>query len=88
MPVNTDISLEQLIESLINLNKSTLNKLIALVEKLESDLMNLEGGSLQGEMEELLRMILDGITKTMESVLSIQEELQTRIIESFFPAQD
>ncbi|BES69074.1 hypothetical protein RE428_00920 [Marinobacter nanhaiticus D15-8W] len=88
MPVSTEISLEQLIESLIGFNKSTLKTLIALMEKLESDLVTLDSGSLQGEAEELLRTILDGITKTMESVLAIQQELQTRIIESFFPAQD
>jgi hypothetical protein len=43
---------------------------------------------LQGEIEELLRLILASTDKSIETLLSLQQQLQTRIIESYFPAQD
>lgn len=88
MPVNNEVSVQEIIDSVLAFNGSALDQLIALMDKLETDLMSAEAGSLQGEIEELLRTILDSIIKTIEAVLAMQEAFQTRLVESYLPAQD
>jgi hypothetical protein len=65
-----------------------LNRFIDLLAKIEADLIGLTNNQLQGEIEELLRLILASTDKSIETLLSLQQQLQTRIIESYFPAQD
>lgn len=88
MAVMIDESVQALIQSLIDFNSSTLNRGFQLMEKIEADLSDAAGGQLQGETEELLRMILETAGKSIETLLAMQEELQKEVIESYFPAQD
>lgn len=85
----TDIAIGDVINQLIDVNTGLPDRLIGMEQKLEGDLFaNAGSGALQGETEELLRMILESADKALETMLSLQEQLQTRIIESYFPAQD
>jgi hypothetical protein len=77
-----------MILALINFNATMLNRFIDLLAKIEADLIGLTNNQLQGEIEELLRLILASTDKSIETLLSLQQQLQTRIIESYFPAQD
>ncbi|WP_027331099.1 hypothetical protein [Marinimicrobium agarilyticum] len=88
MSTHGTVSLPDIIDTLIDFNQTTIDRLVGLMESIKTDITNSPSGSLQGEAEEILRTILDGVIKTIESIMSIQEELQTRIVESFFPAQD
>lgn len=82
------ISLDELVGKLIEYNKSLLDRMVLLMKKVKNDIINTSDAGLQGEAEELLRTILDGIVNTIESLLAIQEQLQASSVESFFPAQD
>jgi len=84
----SDVSISELISTLIDFNRSILNRVIGLLEKLEADLMGSDSARLQGETEELLRLILDVCGKAVDTLLAMQQTLQTRIVESYFPAQD
>lgn len=88
MSTHEQVSVSGLIDTLIDFNQTTIDRLIGLMESIKSDVAGTASDFLQGEGEELLRIILDGVIKTIETIMSIQEELQTRIVESFFPAQD
>lgn len=81
------VPIEELIQSLINLNQSLLERFIDLLRQLQTHLT--EGSpELQGQVEELLRLIIQIVQKSIESILKLQEQLQQSIVESFFPAQD
>jgi hypothetical protein len=84
----SQVSVSEMIGALINFNSTMLNRFIELLEKIEADLIGLGNAQLQGETEELLRMILESVNKSIDTLLSLQQQLQTRIIESYFPAQD
>ena len=83
-----EVSVSDIIQALINFNSTMLSRFIGLLEKIEADLLSAGNSRLQGEAEELLRMILDTASKSIDSLLALQQQLQTRIIESYFPAQD
>ncbi|MBB3060135.1 MULTISPECIES: hypothetical protein [Microbulbifer] len=84
----SEVSVSDTIDALINFNSSMLDRFVSLMEKIENDLITAGSGQLQGEVEELLRSILQTADKAIETLLSFQENLQTRFIESYFPAQD
>jgi len=86
--ISAQVSVNEMIHALINFNSTMLNSFIDLLEKIETDLIGLSNNQLQGEIEELLRLILATTDKSIETLLSLQQQLQTRIIESYFPAQD
>jgi hypothetical protein len=86
--ISVQVSVNEMIHALINFNSTMLNSFIDLLEKIETDLIALGSNQLQGEIEELLRLILASTDKSIETLLSLQQQLQTRIIESYFPAQD
>lgn len=88
MPTTDDVSVNDVIENLLNFNRTGIQRYTDLIEKIETDLTYAFEGGLQGETEEFLKMILDGIIKMMESLVSLQEDLQASLIESYFPAQD
>ena len=84
----TEINLDELINTLIDVNKSMLDRFVGLVEKLQSNLFDATtAGQLQGETEELLRTILATSSNSIGSVLTLQQQLQLNIVESFFPVQ-
>jgi hypothetical protein len=85
---SVQVSVNEMILALINFNATMLNRFIDLLAKIEADLIGLTNNQLQGEIEELLRLILASTDKSIETLLSLQQQLQTRIIESYFPAQD
>jgi hypothetical protein len=85
---SVQVSVNEMILALINFNTTMLNRFIDLLAKIEADLIGLTNNQLQGEIEELLRLILASTDKSIETLLSLQQQLQTRIIESYFPAQD
>jgi hypothetical protein len=87
MPAD-DLSLTKLIDKLLAFNTDTLGVFTSLLQKMEGDLLTTTPAQLQGEGEEILRVILDATDKSMTTVLALQQNLQTKIIESFFPAQD
>lgn len=84
-PTNSQV--QQLIQALLDVHASLINRFAALLEKIESDLTEIDPSQLQGEIEELLRSIIQAAEKSIEKLLTLLEQLQTRIIESFFPAQ-
>ncbi len=88
MPTNDQVSISAIIDTLIDFNQTTIDRLVSLMESIKSDVTGAAPDALQGESEEILRIILEGVAKTIETVMSLQEELQTRIVESYFPAQD
>lgn len=88
MPTTEPVSVSGIIDTLIDFNQTSIDRLLGLMESLKSEVIGSGPDALQGESEELLRTILDGVIKTIETIMSLQEELQTRIVESFFPAQD
>jgi len=82
------ILINEIIQALIDFNTTMLERFISLLEQIESDLTTTENVQLQGEIEELLRLILQISDKAIGTLLTFQQELQVNIIESFFPAQD
>jgi hypothetical protein len=90
MPNSTpeQIQINEIIQALIDFNTTMLERFISLLEQIESDLTTTENVQLQGEIEELLRIILQISDKAIGTLLTFQQELQVNIIESFFPAQD
>jgi hypothetical protein len=90
MPNSTpeQILINEIIQALIDFNTTMLERFISLLEQIESDLTTTENVQLQGEIEELLRIILQISDKAIGTLLTFQQELQVNIIESFFPAQD
>lgn len=81
------VPVDEIIIKLIEFNQSNLDRFVILLERIESHLI--EGSpNLQGEVEELLRLIIQIAQNAIEAILSLQEQLQTAIIESYFPAQD
>ena len=82
------IMINEIIQALIDFNTTMLERFISLLEQIESDLTTTENVQLQGEIEELLRIILQISDKAIGTLLTFQQELQVNIIESFFPAQD
>ena len=86
--ISDQVSVNEMIHALINFNSTMLNSFIDLLAKIEADLISVGNAQLQGETEELLRLILESVNKAIETLLSLHQQLQTRIIESYFPAQD
>lgn len=82
------VPVEEIIQQLISVNSGLIKKFESFLEELEKDLTDASQGELQGEIEELLRLMIQTVQKTIEKLLALQEQLQTAIIESFFPAQD
>lgn len=81
------VSLKDLVDLLVQTNKSLLGRFITLVETLESDLINAtSSGQLQGETEELLRIIISNSGNSISALLTMQQNLQLQIVERFFPA--
>lgn len=83
-----NLSVEEVTNTFINTNAAMLNSFVSLVNKVESDLMSISNESLQGETEEILREILQMSGNAIEKIISLQELLQVRFVESYFPAQD
>jgi hypothetical protein len=90
MPNSTpeQIQINEIIQALIDFNTTMLERFISLLEQIESDLTTTENVQLQGEIEELLRLIMQSADKAITTLLAFQQELQASIIESYFPAQD
>lgn len=89
MPTTNDpVSVEEITKTLVGTNATMVDSFVTLLSKTESDLMTASNGSLQGEAEELLREIIQLSGKAIEQILSLQEELQTRFVESYFTDQD
>jgi hypothetical protein len=90
MPNSTpeQIQINEIIQALIDFNTTMLERFISLLEQIESDLTTTENVQLQGEIEELLRVIIQICDKAITTLLAFQQELQASIIESYFPAQD
>lgn len=82
------IPLNEIIQALIGFTTSMLDRFTSLLEKLETDLTTMDSIQLQGEMEELLRMIIQTSDKAIAKLLELQQELQASFIESYFLAQD
>lgn len=85
---NDQVSVEGITKTLIGTNATMLDSFVSLLNKVESDLMAVSERNLQGETEEILREILQMAGNAIEQVIVIQEQLQTRFVESYFPAQD
>jgi hypothetical protein len=83
-----EVSVSELIKDLLEVNTTNLTRFTNLLEKLEGDLLAVASSAIQGEIEELLRIILTICNNSIVTLLALQQTLQTRIIESFFPAQD
>ena len=83
-----NLSVEEVTNAFINTNAAMLNSFVSLVNKVESDLMSISNESLQGETEEILREILQMSGNAVGQIISLQELLQIRFVESYFPAQD
>lgn len=84
----SEVSISDTLDAFINFNSSMLDRFIGLLEKIETDLIANPPEQLQGEVEEILRTILQSADKAIETLISFQEYLQTRFVESYFPAQD
>lgn len=87
MPTSSE-NLSDVTNTFINTNAAMLDSFVSLVNKVESDLMSISNGSLQGETEEILREILQMSGNAIGQIISLQELLQVRFVESYFPAQD
>lgn len=83
----TDSQLQQLIQSLIDVKRTLIERFITLLEAVETHLAAPDRPSLQGETEEILRLIIQGAQKSIEALIAQLETLQTEIIDSFFPTQ-
>lgn len=89
MPTSSEnLSVEDVTNTFINTNAAMLDSFVSLVNKVESDLMSISNDSLQGETEEILREILQMSGNAIGQIISLQELLQVRFVESYFPAQD
>jgi hypothetical protein len=77
-----------MILAMLEANVNLITQFLGFLEKVEGDLVSAAPGSLQGETEELLRILIQGAQKSIEALLAMHQSLQTEIIESFFPAQD
>lgn len=81
-----DVSLSALVDLLVSTNKTLLGRFITLVEQIESDLINAATSStLQGETEELLRILISRAGTSIGTMLTMQSNLQLQIVERFFP---
>lgn len=83
-----NLSVEDVTNTFINTNAAMLDSFVSLVNKVESDLMSISNESLQGETEEILREILQMSNDAIKQIIPLQEMLQVRFVESYFPAQD
>jgi hypothetical protein len=82
------IPINDIIQDLIDFNTTMIERFVSLLEQIESDLTTTGNVQLQGEIEELLRVIMQTADKAIGTLLTFQQELQASIIESYFPAQD
>ena len=88
-PEPQQVPVEVFVEALLDLNRTLLDRFVILLESLEANLTGeASPDQLQGEIEELLRLIISAVEKAIDRLLALQHELQSSIIESFFPAQD
>lgn len=83
----SDEPLQQLIIRLIDAHESLIQRWITVIEAIEGHLAAPDPPPLQGETEELLRLIIQIAQKSIEALNALLAALQTAIIQSFFPAQ-
>lgn len=84
--ITNDVSLEELIYRLIDVNKANLDRFIDLLTALEGHITDpATAPYVQGELATLLQEIMLNAMNSIGQVLGLAEALQTGIVESFFP---